>query len=423
MFDRISHVLEAAIFIIFCTLLLNYSNPPTTDKTENIRAFTRNIEFDYITWTINAALIKMETASIGVPSTFTPESQKQIVMDYLHSTQLLLDQQNQLEQLYADASITDKETASTSLRAELGATSTRQSQLAPLAEATIQNQVSLVLAEEGLTTGGQTIPNVLFHSTPLPMALIVSPRDRIDQAANISLETNITIDEQAALENHVDKSLNLSSLVVPVGGIGVYPTMVMQTTDIRWLLEVISHEWTHNYLTLRPLGLLYNKSSELRTMNETTANISGKEVGTLVLQHFYPELAASNPPSNLIALPLGHPNPGDLPRPVFDFRAEMHETRVTVDAYLAQGKIEEAESYMESRRLVFMQHGYLLRKLNQAYFAFYGAYADVPGGAAGEDPVGPAVRALREQSASLADFINRMSWMTSFEQLQETVAK
>ncbi len=423
MFDRISHVLEAAIFIIFCTLLLNYSNPPVTDKIENIRAFTRNIEFDYITWTINAALIKMETASIGVPSTFTPESQKQIVMDYLHSTQLLLDQQHQLEQLYADASITDKETASTALRAELAATSTRQSQLAPLAEATIQNQVSLVLAEEGLTTGGQTIPNVLFHSTPLPMALIVSPRDRIEQAANISLETNITIDKQAALENHVDKSLNLSSLVVPVGGIGVYPTMVMQTTDIRWLLEVISHEWTHNYLTLRPLGLLYNKSSELRTMNETTANISGKEVGTLVLQHFYPELAASNPPSNLIALPLGHPNPGDLPRPVFDFRAEMHETRVTVDAYLAQGKVEEAESYMESRRLVFMQHGYLLRKLNQAYFAFYGAYADVPGGAAGEDPVGPAVRALREQSASLADFINRMSWMTSFEQLQDAVAK
>jgi len=122
-------------------------------------------------------------------------------------------------------------------------------------------------------------------------------------------------------------------------------------------------------------------------------------------------------------LPFGHPNPGDLPRPIFDFRAEMHETRVTVDADLVEGKIEEAESYMESRRLIFMQHGYLIRKLNQAYFAFYGAYADVPGGAAGEDPVGPAVRALRAQSASLADFINRMSWMTSFEQLQEAVAK
>jgi hypothetical protein len=76
---------------------------------------------------------------------------------------------------------------------------------------------------------------------------------------------------------------------------------------------------------------------------------------------------------------------------------------------------------MEARRQVFWENGYLLRKLNQAYFAFHGAYADQPGGAAGEDPVGPAVRALREQSASLADFINTIAWMTSFEELLEAI--
>jgi len=107
----------------------------------------------------------------------------------------------------------------------------------------------------------------------------------------------------------------------------------------------------------------------------------------------------------------------------FDFRAEMHETRVTADELLAEGKIDEAEAYMEQRRQVFWENGYLLRKLNQAYFAFHGAYADAPGGAAGEDPVGPAVRALRQQSASLADFINRIAWMTSFEQLQQAINK
>ena len=99
----------------------------------------------------------------------------------------------------------------------------------------------------------------------------------------------------------------------------------------------------------------------------------------------------------------------------------MRETRVNVDALLAEGKIEEAEAYMEERRLMFLSNGYLFRKINQAYFAFFGAYADSPGGAAGEDPVGPAVRALREQSGSLADFVNTISWMTSFEQLQKTV--
>jgi hypothetical protein len=76
---------------------------------------------------------------------------------------------------------------------------------------------------------------------------------------------------------------------------------------------------------------------------------------------------------------------------------------------------------MEQRRQVFWDNGYLLRKLNQAYFAFHGAYADVPGGAAGEDPVGPAVRSLRAQSDSLANFVNTISWMTSFEQLQQAI--
>jgi len=45
----------------------------------------------------------------------------------------------------------------------------------------------------------------------------------------------------------------------------------------------------------------------------------------------------------------------------------------------------------------------------------------VPGGAAGEDPVGPAVRALRDQSNSLSQFVNTIAWMTSFDQLMETV--
>ena len=107
--------------------------------------------------------------------------------------------------------------------------------------------------------------------------------------------------------------------------------------------------------------------------------------------------------------------------PPFDFRAAMHDTRVTVDKLLAEGKIEEAESYMEQRRQIFWDNGYLIRKLNQAYFAFHGAYADVPGGAAGEDPVGPAVRALRAQSDSLADFVNTIAWMTSFQQLQQAI--
>ena len=424
MFQRIVRGLELTLTLLILGFVVGYSNPSLTNPIEKVRAFTRQIEFNYISWMSKAAVIKIRAASVGVPYTLNRETQKEIVNENLHVTQLILEKEYQLARMYADPAVTDKELASESLRAELDEHYTRQSQLAPLAEAILQEQVTQILKELGFTAAGQPIPNVWYHSTPLPMALIVSPRDRIEQTANISVDTYLTVDQQAQLESNVDKGLNASSLVVNIGGVGVYPTMVQRTTDLNWTLSTIAHEWIHNYLTLRPLGLSYNETPELRTMNETTASIAGDEIGALVVERFYPERLVASPSSlSLISAPSEHPTPGDLPRPAFDFRAQMHETRINVDALLAEGKVEEAEAYMEERRLIFLQNGYLLRKINQAYFAFNGAYADVPGGAAGEDPVGPAVRALREQSESLVDFVKTISWMWKFEQLQKAVSQ
>jgi len=303
--------------------------------------------------------------------------------------------------------------ASLLVRAQLQRLYRQRATLGPLAESALQTQLSLILKEQGLTLGGQPLPPVLYRSTPLPLSLVVSPREVIRQEANISLRPDLTVDQQVALEDRVDHALNVSSLVVPVGGIGTYPTMVMQTTDLNWLAEVVAHEWVHNYLSLRPLGMLYTHSPELRTINETVASIAGKELGRMVIARFYPDRLPP-PPS-----PPATGSSSPPPPPAFDFRAEMRKTRLEVDRLLAAGRIEEAEAYMEARRRVFWEHGYRIRKLNQAYFAFYGAYADQPGGAAGEDPVGAAVRTLWDRSPSLTDFLHRVAWITSFEQLQQ----
>jgi hypothetical protein len=191
--------------------------------------------------------------------------------------------------------------------------------------------------------------------------------------------------------------------------------MVMRTTDLHWLSDTIAHEWTHNWLSLRPLGMNYETTPELRTMNETTASIAGREIAVLVLDKFYPEMVAEYG-TQTIGLPY-------LPESTdFNFNTEMRITRVRVDELLAQEKISEAEAYMELRRQFFWQNGYAIRKLNQAYFAFYGAYAETPGGPAGEDPVGPAVRALRAQSSNLSDFLITISRMHSFQQLLRYVS-
>ena len=398
--------------------------PRLTGTSDRVRAFTREIEFDYPNWVWNAAWTKIEQGAIGWPYVFDRGTNKEIVIDYLRTTQHLMQAEYQIEQIYANPDVTDKETSSAYVRNQRDELIARQRSIAPLAEATLQSQITDALAELGLTSIGQPLPPVLYHTSSTPLALIVSERSVIQQIANISVLPTLTLNDQIQLEDKVAKSLDVSTLVVPIGGVGVYPTMVMETTDLRWTLDTIAHEWIHNYLNLRPLGLNYSTTPELRTMNETTASIAGGEIGTYVLQQYYPELlpSSSSPIQSLAALDRSVPYLSVLEDTApFDFRAEMHETRVTADEMLAEGKIEEAEAYMEERRQLFWANGYLLRKLNQAYFAFHGAYADAPGGAAGEDPVGPAVRALREQSASLADFVNTISWMTSFEQLQQAI--
>ena len=412
--------LAPLVAILLLSQCIGAASVPQKDPGERVRAFTRSIEFDYVTWTWDAVWIKIQQTALGIEKYLDEKEQSQFVRDYMALVSQIQMGEAQLSILHANPDQKTVEQQIQKLQEELAALYAQRAQRAPLAESILQSQLGAVIAQLALTEGGQTIPPLLFHGTPLPWALIVSRRDVIAQEANISLETELTLEEHIALEQQVAQALDLSTLVVPVGGVGTYPTMVAQNSDLNWLAEVISHEWTHNYLTLRPLGLLYSRSGELTTMNETTANISGKEIGAALIARFYPELVPPPPPPASSQSQEQAVNPP--PAPVFDFRAEMHATRIRVDALLAKDKVEEAEVYMEARRLVFWEHGYAIRKLNQAYFAFYGSYADTPIGPAGEDPVGTAVRELRARSASLAEFLQRMAPLTSFADLQALLA-
>ena len=409
---------------LFGSLLLSSGTVLPGDEQDRARSYTRDIEFDYLSWMLDAAAVKAAAGAAGMPGHLDREAARIVVSDYLHLTQRIARAEDALNRIYADPALPDKDAAASHIRSILPGLYQQQDLLAPLAEAVLQAQVAEVVSSLDLAPLGQAMPAVLYHSTDVPDALIVSPRTEIRQSANISIRAGLPIEQSAALERRVEEGMDVSALVVPVGGVGVYPTMIMRTTDRAWLTSTIAHEWTHNYLTLHPLGLLYEHTPELRTMNETTADIVGAEVGAEVVRRYYSGMAAIGMPElSRMSFPAGYPDPHDVDPPPFDFRAAMHTTRVTADVLLASGKIIEAEDYMEQRRLLFVEHGYFIRRLNQAYFAFYGAYADTPGGPAGQDPVGPAVRALRSRSGSLAEFVNRIAWMTSFEQLQQAVGQ
>ena len=74
---------------------------------------------------------------------------------------------------------------------------------------------------------------------------------------------------------------------------------------------------------------------------------------------------------------------------------------------------------MERRRVVFEEHGFHIRKLNQAYFAFHGTYAESP---TSVSPIGDQLHEMHELVPDLGDFIDIVSGMSSYEEFLESLA-
>lgn len=414
------------VLIIAAPVLVTRSTVDTSRDVEQIRAYSRTQEFDYVKWEMDAIWQKLLFTALGIPKRVSVAEGRDVIDQTmgLHYQIRLLEWQ--IDQVYSNPDIPNPDQESFGLKQELAAAQESYHFFAGTTEALIESQINHGLSQEGISVLGQAFPPVLYRFSPLPKALIVSPRDQIRQDANISLNPEISFDDILGLENNVADTLDVSTLVTDIGGVGTYPSMVFQSSNLDWLLSTISHEWTHNYLTLRPLGMNYGTSGETRTMNETTADIVGEMIKWNVAELYFPELIPEEVPETSADEEV-NPEP-NAEEPVFDFAFEMYVTRRETDKLLAEGKIEEAEAYMESRREFFWENGYQIRKLNQAYFAFHAAYVNAPStgeegqtGAAGKDPVGPAVWQLYESSENLATFLRKIAWITSFADLQEAL--
>ncbi len=286
-------------------------------------------------------------------------------------------------------------------------------------ERIISKQIRSVLIEERIVNPLDTwlplsvvFPPVNFSFQTPPNLLVVSPRNEIRMLKRITLKPHLTPDEKEALEEQVD-SPGYSSLVVRLGGVGfTYPTMVYRTSSIKRAIDIAVEEWFHQYMAFRPLGFLYVMDSigwwsdyDIITINETTAGIVSRELAEKVYDNYYREEEDVVEPA---------PPDGDG----FDFNREMNLIRSRVDEYLEQGKVAEAEGYMEDRRRFLASKGYNIRKLNQAYFAFHGTYADDPGTVS---PIGRDLQLLRKQCSSLKDFLEKVSVMRGYEDLKKAL--
>jgi len=411
-----------SLFIIVIGILpVRGSEVDLSQQLEQIRSYSRPYEFDYASWIVSALGQKLTQSSLKVYRYTPAGEERQIVLDYLDLRNQINQSQDILISVLSDPQLENRDQASAEIKKELEEMRSRREDTAPFVEQIIQGQMNHALVNLGMSAGGQLVPPVLYRSEPDSYALIVSPRDEIQQAANLMLIRNLTLEQIIHLEEIIERELNLSALVVGIGGVGLYPSMVIETGNLDWLIHVIGHEWTHNFLTIRPLGANYFTSPELTTINETIADLSADEIQRETFLLYYPEFL----PAESVAEEPEETPPPDPPDPipagdVFDFRAEMHITRLEVDRLLAEGDINKAEDYMETRRLFFLENGYLIRRLNQAYFAFHGSYAAAPGGAADAEgaDLGSQLRELKTNASSYAAFMHEVAWKWRLDQFQ-----
>jgi len=184
--------------------------------------------------------------------------------------------------------------------------------------------------------------------------------------------------------------------------------MVVDTDRPLDAIVAVTHEWIHGYLFFTPLGARYWSSQDARTINETVADMVSRELGPRAVR----ELGLESPPT--VA------RPSTTQSSLVQFRAMMRETRIQLDALLRDGKVDEAEAYLRDRRLEFVAAGFQIRKLNQAYFAFYGSYGDA---AAGVNPIPRQLGWLRAASGSPGELLRRVGQLTSAEDLARAVGE
>jgi hypothetical protein len=301
-----------------------------------------------------------------------------------------------------------------SLRSNLEEKRKEQQRLENKVEAILEKRVSKVIEDEGLTTSLPLFSQVRFVFPPLdfefdqpPRVLVISPRDHISLDRAILLRRGLTSEQVTALEDGTAAS-GVSSLVIDIGGIATYPSTAPEYASYEEALETVAHEWLHQYLFFHPLGSHYFDNDTLRTLNETVANIGGRQIADLVQQRF------PLPRSSFTA----DDEAGE--ESLIDFRAEMHELRLEVDRLLNEGKVGEAEALMEEKREFLAESGFYIRKINQAYFAFNGLYGDTP---ASSSLIGPKMLALQRLSPSLGDFIRSVAGITSEEELDHLLAE
>ena len=292
------------------------------------------------------------------------------------------------------------------LRDELEAIVDQRARLQVTVEETIESEISAVLSQEGFASRiGLIFPPVDAVFSRSPGVLILSPRDRIERSRTVLMKAGLDDETKEQIESRILREENMSALVERSGGVATYPSVVSDAAGLHRAVVIAAHEWLHHWFFFQPLGQHFWDSHEMTSLNETAATLAGEAIGDRAFTAMTGEPVFREPPRP----------PGRQPEvdeDVFDFNTAMRETRLKTEELLAEGKVEEAEAYMEERRKFMADNGRYIRKINQAFFAFYGTYAT---SAASISPIDEQLRLLQSSTDSLEEFIKTVARFASYQ--------
>ncbi len=337
----------------------------------------------------------------------------EVVDEYMEATRLARRQERMLEGLAARSGALSPGSGGRerveAARAHLRQLASSRDKLRPLAEEIVEAELDGLLSDAGFGSRfGLLFPPVDLRFEDPPTVLNTSRRDHIEVVEQALLAPRLPALERDRIERELLDKYDYSALVDDLAGLSTYPTFVSDQAPLRSVLRTAAHEWLHAYLFFRPLGWNWRRSPEMFSLNETVAELAGNELGDALFARMGGDLTIG---ASRYA-----------PRHERDsfFTAEMRETRRQVDALLEDGMVEEAEEYMKERWWRLRLGGYWLRKLNQAYFAFRGRYAEGP---ASVSPIGPQVRAMRDAHRDTASFVKTVERVSTYREFLDLLER
>jgi hypothetical protein len=130
-FNRLYKLVFPLVLIL---VLLTSSNLLPGDRLERARAFSRSLEFDYISWTADALSVKVDQVALRADQQLSEQARKQIVLDYIDLISKIQGAERHLNDIYSDPQVTNPQASSTLVRRQLAELHQERDRLAPLAE-------------------------------------------------------------------------------------------------------------------------------------------------------------------------------------------------------------------------------------------------------------------------------------------------